>query len=139
MKRLFLGFCALIASTVALAQTPHYLIVQHLDGTEESLKIEVGMKVSFEDEAFNVKVNNETLFTFPLASLNSFVIDIEPTGIGGVQVGTSAFRVGALVEVFHLSGRKVATYRQGLGGEPQLPAGLYIFRREGQSFKQLLP
>lgn len=139
MKRLFLGFCALVAATVALAQTPHYLTIQHLDGTEESIKIEVGMKVSFAADAMNVAVNNQNLYTFPLTSLNSFWVDIKPTGIADQQVGTSDFRIGALVEVFNLTGRKVATYRQGLGGEPQFPAGLYIFRSEGKSFKQLLP
>lgn len=139
MKRRFLGLCALLLSTAAFAQTSHYLILQRLDGMEESLKIENGMKVSFEANAFNVTLNSANLFTFPLASLNSFAIDIKPTGIADAQTETSAFSQGAPVEVFNLHGQKVATYRQGLGGEPQLSPGLYIFRSEGKSFKQLLP
>lgn len=139
MKRLFLGVCTLMLATVACAQSSLYLTVQRLDGTAESVAIQQNMQVNFQNEALQVHLNGAALFTFPLASLNYFFFDTEPTGIHAATTDGALFRSGALVEVFHLSGRKVATYRQGVGEPPQLPAGLYLFRSEGLSIKQLLP
>lgn len=148
MKRALTLLCVLVMAYAAGAQTYSYLTIRQSDGTEQSLALS-GLKLTFSNGSLQATNGTESA-TFAIAGLSSMYFATEATGLQAVlapdaaatwQGGTLSVDApaGSHVEVYTLSGQRVATYRKATNGAEKLgsrlPQGIYVVRVNGKSLK----
>lgn len=135
MKRYLLIAATLLSLSVA-AQKADYLTLRTTDGTESSLSLSEGIRITFDNGQIKVVAGSKT-FVRPLTEMSRMWLSATPTVINDIH-SNDGFAEGSLVSVYTLDGRLAATFTQSKGNEPQLPEGIYIFKSSDKTIKKII-
>lgn len=136
MKKALLALFVSLGLT-ASAQTYNYLTIVYSEGRETSIAAP-GTVITFDSENNQLTATTTDGFTYVLALslLQSMHFSETPTAIKEVSTLPST---NDLVEVYDTAGRLIQRYWGKADGSlpDNLPAGIYVIRTNGRTFKRI--
>ena len=135
MKKLLSLAAVALMALGAQAEDIKYLNFRTLDGQEQSLSIENGLTITFENGKLIANANG-TIFQAELSNMQDMYFGATLVGIPSISA--DAIPAGTLVRVYTTDGRMVQSYEQTAGAQPALPAGLYMIQADGKTTKTLV-
>ena len=139
MKLRLLGLLLWLFGITAMYADNATIVIKQKGGVETVLKLSTHPVITFEGDVM-VITNDVTSFTIPLADIDDYTVEEEPTGISRVTVnpqfanGRVVFdnlAVGVPVYVYAMDGRIISLQSADASGKAEvsldgLPKGAYI-------------
>lgn len=135
MKKLLSLAAVALMALGAQAEDIKYLNFRTLDGQEQSLSIENGLTITFQDGKLIANANG-TIFQAELSNMQDMYFGATLVGIPSINA--DAIPAGTIVRVYTTDGRMVQSYEQTAGEQPALPAGLYMIQVGGKTTKTIV-
>lgn len=137
MKKALLALFVSLGLT-ASAQTYNYLTIVYSEGRETSIAAP-GTVITFDSDNNQMTATTTSGFHYVLALwlLQSMHFSESPTAIKEVSTMPSA---DSLVEVYDTTGRLVQSFWGKADGSlpDKIPAGIYVIRANGRTFKRIV-
>lgn len=136
-RRLLAVACCFLSLT-AYAQQVRHLTFRHTDGTERSIPLQTGMRITLSAaNGCTVEAQGQQLYTAPLASLQQLWFAQEPTAVAPLL--SSDLASDERIDVYSLDGRRVATTTAAEAHQLSLSTGVYLLRGARQTRKVMFP
>lgn len=152
MKQFSLTLIFALLSLSGMAQRFDYLTLRATDGSQQSVKIDLGTVITFADGVMTTTTAGESQ-SFNLTDISAFFFSAEPTAINllelsNAKVSLSANQLSvhgpqaAIVQVFAANGQLVAAFTKSTAGAEvfgvNLPGGVYVVKVNGQTSKLMV-
>lgn len=135
MKRLLLSVATALSLT-ATAQQINFLTFRAIDGTETSIPLAQGIRITFSEGRLHAVVGEQT-HAFSLNEMSSMWLSEMPTSVMTLEHNTE-YAHGSMVSIHTLDGRLAARYIHGIDNAPSLPMGIYLFKNAGITHKKIV-
>lgn len=135
MKKLLSLAAVALMALGAQAEDVKYLNFRTIDGQEQSLSIENGLTITFQDGKLIANANG-TIFQAELSNMQDMYFGATVVGIPSINA--DAIPADTIVRVYTTDGRMVQSYEQTAGAQPALPAGLYMIQAGGKTTKTIV-
>ena len=135
MKRFISLAVVAFLALASYADNVSYLTLRTLDGTEQSLTLADGIKITFDGGQFVAKAG-ESIFQTPLSNMQDMWFSFQLAGIGALA--QDDFADGQTVSVYTADGRLVRQNVQLSGNSLSLPAGIYVFKSGDRIVKRFI-